>query len=96
MCVLREVGAIIMQYFSWKTVRLSRYIEKYIWCLLQSISLIKIFFLVSTDGLRIQGQIASGTDLQALNVGMDMEVVLEKLYDDDEGNEVLAWKFRPV
>ncbi|MFC1963456.1 Zn-ribbon domain-containing OB-fold protein [Chloroflexota bacterium] len=55
-----------------------------------------IAVVVLEDGLRIQGQVASGTDLQTLKVGMDMEVVLEKLYDDNEGNEVLAWKFRPV
>lgn len=35
-------------------------------------------------------------DFGMLKMGMDMELVIEKLYVNDEGNEVLAFKFRPV
>ncbi len=31
-----------------------------------------------------------------IKIGMDMELVIDKLYDDEEENEVIAWKFRPV
>lgn len=48
------------------------------------------------EKMKIQGQIASGCDLEALKVGMEMELVLEPLYTDSEGNEVVAWKFKPV
>ena len=48
------------------------------------------------EKMKIQGQVASGCDLEALKVGMEMEVVLEPLYRDAEGNEVVAWKFKPV
>lgn len=35
-------------------------------------------------------------DPESLEVGMDVELVIEKLYEDDEGNEIIAYKFRPV
>jgi len=35
-------------------------------------------------------------DFKDLKVGMSVELVIEKLGEDDEGNEVLAHKFRPV
>ena len=35
-------------------------------------------------------------DLDELRVGMDVEMVIEKLFDDDEGNEVMTYKFRPI
>jgi len=48
------------------------------------------------EGLRITGGV-TGCDAQKdLEIGMDMELVFEKLYDDEEGNEVIGWKFRRV
>ncbi len=35
-------------------------------------------------------------DFGALKIGMDMGLVIEKLYVNDESNEVLAFKFRPA
>jgi len=32
----------------------------------------------------------------SLEIGMDVELVVEKLYDDDEGNELITYKFRPI
>jgi len=34
-------------------------------------------------------------DFDKLKIGLDVELVLEKLYDDDNGNEVISYKFRP-
>ena len=48
-------------------------------------------------GARIWSQI-TGTDLTGkdLKSGMDVELVIEKLRDDAEGNEIMSYKFRPV
>ena len=35
-------------------------------------------------------------DLEALDIGMDVELVIEKVMEDEEGNEVMAFKFKPV
>jgi uncharacterized OB-fold protein len=48
------------------------------------------------EGLMVQGQIASGYDEKNLKVGSEMELILDKLYDDEKGNEVITWKFKPV
>lgn len=32
-------------------------------------------------------------NLDELEVGMDVEMVIEKLYDDEEGNEIITYKF---
>jgi hypothetical protein len=44
----------------------------------------------------VSGQIATNVDLESLKIGMEMEVVRETLYEDDQGREVLTWKFKPV
>ncbi|MGB0211106.1 Zn-ribbon domain-containing OB-fold protein [Algiphilus sp.] len=52
---------------------------------------------VELDGERmvVLGQCAAGTGLADLEVGMAMELVVEALYTDDDG-EALIWKWRPV
>ena len=35
-------------------------------------------------------------DLEKLDIGMDMELVIEKVKEDEEGNDVMAFKFKPV
>jgi len=35
-------------------------------------------------------------NLDELIVGMDVELVIEKLFDDEEGNEVITYKFKPI
>lgn len=47
------------------------------------------------EGLRVLARI-SADDLESIRVGMDAELVLEKLHSDPEGNEVITWKFRPT
>ncbi len=32
----------------------------------------------------------------ALEIGEDMELVIDKIKEDSAGNEILGWKFRPV
>jgi len=46
------------------------------------------------EGVRVETLFTG--DLEALKVGMDAESVIEKLGDDEEGNEVMAYKFRPI
>ena len=52
---------------------------------------------VLIGGARIWSQI-TGTDMTGkdLKAGMDVELVIEKLRDDAEGNEIISYKFRPV
>lgn len=35
-------------------------------------------------------------NLDELKVGMDVEMVIEKLFDDKEGNEIVTYKFMPL
>ena len=43
----------------------------------------------------VLGQLAPGTDPETLEVGAEMELVLDTLYEDDE-NEYIVWKWKPV
>jgi uncharacterized OB-fold protein len=47
------------------------------------------------EGLRVLTMM-SAPDPEKLKIGMKVELVLEPLYHDDDGNEVITWKFRPV
>ncbi len=38
----------------------------------------------------------TGVDFDKLEVGMDMEMVIEKLKEDEEGNDIIAFKFKPA
>ncbi|MCS6805633.1 MAG: OB-fold domain-containing protein [Acidobacteriota bacterium] len=46
------------------------------------------------EGLRVTA-ILDEADPNKLRVGMLMELVITKLFDDEEGNEVLGYKFKP-
>lgn len=48
------------------------------------------------EKMMVQAQIVSGYDFKKLKIGMEMEVALEKLYKDSQGNDVIVWKFRPL
>ncbi len=43
----------------------------------------------------VLGQLAPGTDASSLEVGDEMELVLDTLNEDDE-NEYIVWKWKPV
>ena len=44
------------------------------------------------DGVELQTLFAG--DLYSLEVGMDVEMIIDKLCDDHEGNEIVTYKFR--
>jgi len=52
-------------------------------------------FVELPEGVRIE-TLFTGCNPDDLHIGMDVEVVIEKLNDDEQGNEVMAYKFRPV
>jgi uncharacterized OB-fold protein len=43
----------------------------------------------------ILGQVVAGVEVADLEAGMEMEVVVDKLYEDDD-HEFMVWKWRPV
>ena len=47
------------------------------------------------EGLRVLGRI-SIDDLKKVKIGMDVELILERLCGDQDGNEVISWKVRKV
>jgi hypothetical protein len=47
------------------------------------------------EGIRIMGMISSD-DPESLRIGHEMELVIETLYHDVDGSEVLTWKFRAL
>ena len=46
------------------------------------------------DGVRVETQL--GGDFEKLRVGMDVELAIENLYKDQEGNEIQIFRFRPI
>jgi len=48
------------------------------------------------EKMKIQGQIVSGYPLETLKIGIDVELVIESLHKDAQGNDVLAWKWKPI
>jgi uncharacterized OB-fold protein len=47
------------------------------------------------EGVRVEGRLTE-SDPARLQIGMDMELVLEKFLEDAEGNDLLTFAFRPV
>lgn len=46
------------------------------------------------DGLRVLGRIATD-DPDSIQCDQDVELIVDILHHDEEGNEVTTWKFRP-
>lgn len=46
------------------------------------------------EGIRVLSVI--DCDLDKLEIGMDLELVVEKLFQDEQGNDVIAFKFKAV
>ncbi len=46
------------------------------------------------DGVRVEAQL--GGDFEKLKVGMKVNLVIEPLYVDSEGNEVQVFRFHPI
>jgi len=47
------------------------------------------------DGIRILSMMST-EDPEALRPGIEMELVLEPLYHNEQGDAVITWKFRPT
>lgn len=47
------------------------------------------------EGVRILSPL-TGCDINNLKIGMELELVVDKLYEDTDGNEVMAFKFKPI
>ena len=47
------------------------------------------------ENLKVMSQL-TGCGEEDLKIGMDMELVIEKLFEDGEGREVVTWKFKPA
>lgn len=54
-----------------------------------------IGFVELPEGVRVE-TLFTGCDPDTIEVGMDVELVIEKLYDDNDGNEFITYKFRPA
>jgi uncharacterized OB-fold protein len=50
---------------------------------------------LETEQLVVLGQVVAGVGIEDLVVGMEMELVLGTLYEDDD-TEYTMWKWRPV
>ena len=48
------------------------------------------------EKLGVMGQLANGYDSEQLKIGMEMELTVEPLFKDDQGNEHFIWKWKPV
>ena len=52
--------------------------------------------VIFTEGPVVKTIVTSDTDPASLELGMDMELVIEKVMEDKDGNDVMAYKFRPI
>jgi uncharacterized OB-fold protein len=50
---------------------------------------------LEAEQMVVLGQVAEGYSVDDLKVGMEVELVLDTLYEDDE-HEYLVWKWRPL
>lgn len=44
------------------------------------------------EGISVPG-IITGMELDKIKIGMKAKLIIDKLYDDKDGNEVMTWKF---
>jgi len=49
---------------------------------------------LAAEQMVVLGQVVTGIGVEDLEVGMEMELVLDTLYEDDD-NEYLVWKWKP-
>jgi uncharacterized protein len=47
------------------------------------------------EGIRVMGLI-TGCEVDKVKIGMNMKLVVETLYKNEEGQDVLTWKFKPT
>ena len=54
-----------------------------------------IGFVELPEGIRVE-TLFTGCKPEHLKVGMEVEMLIEKLHEDEEGNQILAYKFKPI
>jgi len=54
-----------------------------------------IGFVELPEGIRVE-TLFTDCDSDEIAVGMEVEMTIDLLHEDDEGNEILAYKFRPA
>jgi len=47
------------------------------------------------EGTRVEAHLTEH-DPDKLKVGMEMTLIIDKLFDDEEGNEIIGFKFKPL
>lgn len=47
------------------------------------------------EGVRIE-TLFTECDPETLEIGEEVELIIDKLYDDDQGNELITYKFKPI
>jgi uncharacterized OB-fold protein len=52
-------------------------------------------FVELPEGVRVE-TLFTGCDVDDLRVGLEVEMVLDRLSEDEDGNEVVTYKFRPA
>jgi uncharacterized OB-fold protein len=50
---------------------------------------------LAEERMVVLGQMVAGTEVSDLKAGMDVELVLEKLYEDD-ASQYMVWKWKPL
>jgi uncharacterized OB-fold protein len=51
---------------------------------------------LAAEQMVVLGQLADGIDPGTLEVGVEMEITIEPLFTDADGNEHIVWKWRPL
>jgi uncharacterized OB-fold protein len=54
-----------------------------------------IGFVELPEGIRVE-TLFTGCNLEDLKVGMEVEMLIDKLHDEEDGTEVYCYKFKPV
>ena len=54
-----------------------------------------IGFVELPEGVRVE-TLFTGCNLEDLKVGVEAEMLIERLHEDEEGNEIITYKFKPV
>jgi len=47
------------------------------------------------EKIRVMGML-TGTKFEDIKIGMDVEIIIEKLYEKQNGEEVVTYKFKPI
>ncbi len=50
---------------------------------------------LQAEQMVVLGQLAEGIDPEGLSIGDEVEVVIEPLFTDEEGDEHIVWKWKP-